>query len=232
MTTARQIFVGAVLAALVACLAGPRVENRLGAPIGPNQNSQTLFLYQQIYDGGPGSYGDGGPSSYADGGPYTSSDAGYFCDGGQFFNPSSDCYQLTYDGGPLSLDAGPVTYDAGPYAYDAGVGLPFAILDAGVISLPIWLPQYEHLSWVGKVTTDGGQSATGTLALFVTNDGLTYTKLSTPTPIALAQDGGSGQSSITYSLDLGPMDFLGAELVFTETSGSNGVIIGSWYVKP
>jgi hypothetical protein len=218
---------GLLWVSVVACATA---THKLGGPIATNQNSQTLWTVQQIYDGGPGSYGDGGPFSYADGGPYQTTDAGYFCDGG-YWNPGG-CYTNTFDGGPLTLDAGPVTYDGGPYLYDAGVNLPFALLDGGATSVVVWTPQYTHLSWVGTVSTDGGQDAYGNIALYATNDGNDFVRLTTPTPVQLNQDGGAGQSSLTYSLDLTPFnDYLGVKLVFLEDGGSSGVLSGNWFTK-
>lgn len=219
----------AVLLFLLEVVSAGPASRASAAPSDPNQASRTTWTYQVFVDGGPYSYVDGGPSSYADGGPYQPLDAGYFCDGGTWFLNTSGCYALSYDGGPLALDAGPVSIDGGPTSYDAGVHYPFAILDAGATSDPFYLPQRTHLSWVGTVSTDGGQDAYGVLCFGVTNDGVTWQCL--VGGFQLNQDGGASQSSINFVFDFVPMDYYGAEVVFLEDGGSNGVLRGNWYSK-
>lgn len=213
--------------ALAACAASTK---HMGAPADPNAASQTRFVYQQTYDGGPSLIIDGGPFQYEDGGPYQPLDAGYFCDGGESSLNPQGCYVLAYDGGPLTLDGGPYVFDAGPFYYDAGIGLPFAILDAGATSVPFWLTERTHLSWIGTVGTLNGQDANGAIQVAVTNDGITWLILDAG--LNISQDGGAAASSLTYSIDLVPMDYLGAEIVWSKNSGSQGVLSGgAWYSK-
>ena len=199
-----------------------------------NQNTMALWVQQFVFDGGPGLVQDGGPSRYIDGGPGFITDAGgYYCDGGQTFLNPFGCYGVAADGGPLTLDGGPYVFDAGPYYYDAGVALPYALLDGGATSAPIWLSHSTSLSFVANVATGTSQDAYGSVALAVTNDGQHWAPLATPTPIALNQDGGvGGSSSVNYTLDMTSMDYLGIEVVFTPTNASSlGTLGGQFYSK-